>query len=342
MRQVRVEEAVGQVLGHDLTRIVPGQFKGAAFRKGHVIREEDIPLLLEMGKEHIFVFELGPGMLHEDEAALRLARAAAGEGLAWNEPREGKITLRAARTGLLEVDAEGLLEVNSIDQIVLATLPTHRPVREGEAVAGTRVVPLVVEEEKVRRAEEACARRGGLLRVLPFQRPRVGMITTGGEVYAGRIQDRFGPVVREKLAPFGVEVFRQVILPDDAAAIAGTVRELLAEGAGMIIATGGMSVDPDDVTPAGIRQAGAQVVAYGVPVLPGSMLLLAYLGDVPVLGLPGCVMYDRTTVFDLVLPRLLAGQRLTRADLVRLGHGGFCSECAECHFPACSFGRGGL
>jgi len=339
MKTIPVQEAVGTVLGHDLTRIVPGRSKGPAFRRGHVIRPEDIPGLLQIGKDNIYVFDLQQGFVHEDEAARRIAVAAAGPGLNLSEPSEGKITLTAAHDGLLSVDVDALRELNSVDDMVFATLHGNQRVRAGQAVAGTRVVPLVIEEEKLKRAESVCA-RGSIIRVKAFRCLRVGMVTTGSEVYHGRIQDGFGPVVREKFHDLGSEVFRQILVSDDEAMTAGAIRELLDAGAEMIVATGGMSVDPDDRTPSAIRSAGARVVTYGAPVLPGAMFLLAFIGEVPVLGLPGCVMYHEASIFDLIVPRLLAGDTVTKEDIVALGHGGFCSGCAQCRFPICPFGKG--
>lgn len=340
MRTIPVQEAVGTVLCHDLTRIEPGRRKGPAFRKGHVVRPEDIPDLLRIGKENLYVFDLKQGFVHEDEAAGRLARAAAGPGLALSTPCEGKITLTAARQGLLCVDRGLLRRLNGVDDVVFATLHTGQVVNAGQAVAGTRVVPLVVEKEKLKRAEAVCA-EGTVIQVKELRAARVGLVTTGSEVYSGRIEDGFGPVLRNKLSALGSEVFRQILVSDDEAMTASAIRELIGEGADMVLVTGGMSVDPDDRTPSAIRAAGAKVLIYGAPVLPGAMFLLARLGQVPVLGLPGCVMYHRSSIFDLVVPRLLAGEEVTREDVLDLGHGGFCAGCAECRYPLCPFGKGG-
>ncbi len=340
MQRIRVEDAVGHVLCHDITKIIPGQFKGLAFKKGHIIRPEDIPELLNLGKEHLYVWEQREGIIHEDLAAQRIARAVAGPGLSLSEPNEGRVNLTANSRGLLKVKADVLLSLNSIDQVVVATLHNNRVVEVGQVVAGTRVVPIVVSEDKITQVEDICRQAEGVVAVQPLRSLRVGMITTGNEVFKGRIRDRFGPVVKKKVAELGSEVFEQVFAPDDVHAIANAAAELMAKKPDLLIVTGGMSVDPDDVTPAGIRGLGAEIVAYGAPVLPGSMFMLAYLGEVPVLGLPGCVMYAHTTIFDLVLPRLLAGDRLTRADVGGLGHGGICLECKDCRFPDCSFGKG--
>jgi len=338
-RTVPVEDAVGMVLAHDLTRIVRGEFKGPAFRKGHVIRPRDVFLLREMGKEHIFVLELEPGEVHEDEAGARLGQAAAGTGVVSTAPKESRVNLLAACDGLLKVNVAALEAVNDLPEVVLATLPGNTPVREGDMVAGTKVIPLVVREEVLAAAERAAG--SGVVSVLPYRGTDMGLIVTGSEILLGRIPDQFGPVMAEKAASYGCRLTRTVMTGDDAQRIADAIRETVAGGAGLIIVTGGMSVDPDDVTPQGIRLSGAAVEKYGAPVLPGAMFLLAYLDDVPVLGVPACAMYFRTTIFDLVLPRLLTGERLTRSDINRMGHGGLCRTCPECRYPNCAFGKGG-
>ncbi|MDA8140210.1 MAG: molybdopterin-binding protein [Desulfobacteraceae bacterium] len=340
MKAVPIEKAVGMVLGHDVTRIVPGQEKGPAFRKGHIIQSQDVPAFLDMGKQHVYVIELQPGVLHEDEAALRLARAAAGQGLSLTEPVEGRINLIAAHDGLLKINVPALHRLNALEDIAFATLHTHHQVKAGRAVAGTRVVPLSIPEAQIITAEEVCREAAPLIEVRPFQALRVGMVTTGSEVFHGRIQDKFGPVVRQKFEQLGSSISRQILVSDDTAMTAKAICALIAEGAQMVVVTGGMSVDPDDRTPAAIRAAGAEVVTYGAPTFPGAMFMIGYIDSLPVLGLPGCVMYHRTSIFDLVVPRLAAGERLEREDITSLGHGGFCSGCDSCRYPICGFGSG--
>ena len=339
MRKVPVTEAVGMVLCHDITRIIPGREKGRAFRRGQVITPGDIPTLLDLGKEHIYVWESEETMIHEDEAALSLARHAAGPGLRWDQPSQGRVNLRAVHDGLLKIDVSQLNRLNSLDDIAMATAHNNRVVTKEQIVAGTRVIPLAVRRDILEEAEEICGQAGPLLTVKPFQSLWIGVVTTGSEVYSGRIQDGFCSVIKQKTAPFGAKVLGQVIVPDDPVMITREIHQFVAEGAELVLATGGMSVDPDDVTPVGIRATGADVVSYGAPVLPGSMFMLAYLGHVPVCGLPGCVMFNNVTIFDLILPRIFAGERISRPDIVALGHGGLCDECADCHFPACSFGK---
>lgn len=320
MRKVPVTEAAGMVLCHDITRIIPGLEKGRAFRKGQVITPGDIPILLDLGKEHIYVWEPEDDLIHEDEAAISLARHAAGPGLNWDQPNQGRVNIRAARDGLLKVQTDELYQANSLEDIVMATLHNNRVVSKGQIVAGTRVIPLAVKRRILEEAEKIFSEPGPLLSVKPFQPLWVGVVTTGSEVYSGRIKDGFCTVIKKKIAPFGARVLGQIIVPDDPEVIAKEIRLLIADGAELIMVTGGMSVDPDDVTPAGIRATGADVVSYGAPSLPGAM-------------------FNNSTIFDLILPRIFAGERIYRPDIVALGHGGLCEECEVCRYPACSFGK---
>jgi molybdopterin biosynthesis enzyme len=341
MKTIRVEEATGSLLCHDITRIVPGVDKGPVFRKGHVVREEDIPVLLDVGKEHLYVFESRPGFVHEDEAARRLASVAAGANILLSKPSEGRITFSAAAKGLLRVDAPALTRINSISEITMATLHTMQMVEKGQNVAGTRVVPLLIAEKKLQRAERLA--RAPIIDVVPLRRAHVGIVTTGGEILHGRIKDAFGPVLRRKFSTLGSKVMGQTFTGDEIAATAQAIDDFIRNGADMVVVTGGMSVDPDDRTPSAIRAAGAKVTRYGAPVYPGAMFLLGFIstdkGKIPVLGLPGCVMYHKASIFELLVPRLLAGLAVTGKDITALGHGGFCANCADCRYPACHFGK---
>lgn len=339
MNSLPIDQAVGHVLAHDVTRIVPGLEKGPAFKKGHIIQTQDIEALLDMGKAHIYVLELSSDQVHEDAAAGRIAAAAAGAGLKLTIPSEGRVNLVAEYPGLLKVNVPALKQLNSIQDVVFATLHGNHRVDAGQAVAGTRVIPLVVPEHLAAEAERVCRLNPPLIALKPFQSLRVGMITTGSEVFLGRIKDKFGPVVEKKFKALGSRIIRQIFVSDEVDKTVEAIQTLIGEGVQMVVLTGGMSVDPDDRTAAGIRSVGAEVMTYGAPTFPGAMFMLAYLGDVPVLGLPGCVMYHRTSIFELVVPRLLAGERLTREDIAGLGHGGFCAGCAECRYPLCGFGK---
>ena len=340
MKVVSIEQSEGMVLCHDITEINPGSFKGRAFKKGHVVKKEDIPKLLRLGKEHLYVWEINNGFLHEDDAALRLAKAAGGNGLSMKGPAEGKVELFAEYTGLLKINVNLLDMVNDIDQVVLATIHSNQIVPAGRSVAGCRVVPLVIETSKIEKAEQLCREYQPLIEIKPLKPHKVGIVTTGSEVFHGRIQDQFGPVIKKKFSDMGSEVVRQIYVDDSMDMIVEAIQTLIADGVDLITATGGMSVDPDDMTPSGIRAAGGRVVIYGTPVLPGSMFMLAYIGSIPVLGLPGCVMYNKNTIFDLVAPRILAGEEVQRKDILRLAHGGMCAGCEVCTFPDCSFGKG--
>jgi molybdenum cofactor synthesis domain-containing protein len=340
MKAIPVEAAVGMVLGHDVTRIVPGGQKGPAFKRGHIIQPQDVPAFLDIGKQHVYVEVMGPGRLHEDEAALRIARSAAGSGLTMTSPSEGRVNLMAEHDGLLKIDVEALHRINSVPQIVVATVHTNHQVTVGRAVAGMRVIPLTIEEAAIAQVESICSEGNAPIRIKPFQALAVGMVTTGSEVYHGRIEDKFGPVVRKKFEAMGCRISRQILVSDEVARTVEAIGALIDEGAQMVVVTGGMSVDPDDCTPAAIRAAGGEVVTYGAPVFPGAMFMLAYIGEIPVLGLPGCVMYYRASIFDLIVPRLVAGDEILREEITAMGHGGYCSGCAECRYPICGFGSG--
>ncbi len=321
LKIIPVQEAIGLPLAHDITEIVPGKHKGPAFRRGHVIRPEDVSKLLDVGKANIYVMELEKDELHEEDAARRLARAAAGPNIRLTEPVEGKVSLIAEAAGLLKIDRERLGRFNSLGDLMLATLSADRYVKKGEVIAGTRTIPVLVKEELVQQAEAICKEKP-IVTIVPIPPRRVHLIVTGSEVYTGRIKDGFEPVIRRKLGEMGTELEGAKLAPDDPDVIAGNIKDAKRAGADLILVSGGMSVDPDDRTPEGIRRSGAEVVSHGFPVLPGSMFLMAYLNETPVLGLSGCVMHDPVTAFDVLLPRLLAGEKVSRADIVSMGHGG--------------------
>ncbi|MBM9536058.1 molybdopterin-binding protein [Desulfobulbus alkaliphilus] len=340
-RVVAVEEAVGMVLPHDITEIIKDEFKGCAFKKGHVIKCEDVEHLRRLGKEHIFVLQLSGEEIHENEAALLMANALAGPGTEFSpQVMEGKVAIRAAVDGLLKINQELLLRFNLLGEVMCATLQNNTPVQRGEQVAATRLIPLVATRQLVERAVAVAGSAGEpILSVVPLRRVRAGLVITGNEIFHGRIEDRFEQVLRDKLSLLGSEVSVVEFAPDDPRRIAAAIRNCLDCGAELIVTSGGMSVDPDDVTRQGIREAGVEAIVYGTPVLPGAMFLVGQLGTVPVFGLPACGMFHKITVFDLVLPRILTGESIDRAELAALGHGGLCRNCTPCRYPVCSFGK---
>ena len=341
LKMVPINKAVGMVLPHDMTEIIPGEKKGPAFKKGYVIKDSDILHLQRMGKNHIYVLELSENELHEDEAALTMAQAIAGPGIEYDsQPSEGKVGFRAGTEGLLRVDRQHLLAFNLLGEVMLATCHDNTVVKKGDLVAAGRAIPLVVPKSVVDEAVSIASNAGGLIRVMPWKIRRGAILVTGQEVFEGRIGDAFGPIMEEKLKNYGVDVLSVSLVPDDAGMILEGIKKALGVGAELILCTGGMSVDPDDVTRLAIREAGATDIVYGSPVLPGAMFLVSRIGDVPVLGIPACAMYFRITVLDLVLPRILAGECIDREKIAAMGHGGLCFNCKTCNYPLCPFGKG--
>ena len=342
MREVRVQDAVGMMLCHDITEIVRGERKGARFRKGDVIRAEDVEVLLRIGKEHIYVWEDDENMLHENDAAAILRDLCQSEYMTASEPKEGKIELTSTVAGVFEVREDALNAVNDITDVMIATIAQHFPVKAGTKLAGMRVIPLVIDKSIMEEVRETAGSEP-LLRILPYRKMKVGVVTTGSEVFHGRIKDTFTPVIDSKLRAFGLRVDEHRLSDDGTEHTRAAIEELLDAGMDMVLCTGGMSVDPDDRTPAAIRATGARVVTYGAPVLPGAMFLLAYYEkdgrQVPIMGLPGCVMYSPATIFDIIMPRVIAGSEWTRREITRLGIGGLCMECKVCHYPVCPFGK---
>lgn len=342
MKQVvTLEEAVGFPLAHDITEIRPGEFKGAAFRKGHILEVDDLDRLRKIGKNHLFVLKPEDDEMHEDEAAEALANALCGTGVGWQDaPKEGKITLKATMDGLFKVDVDALMQFNMQGDVMCATRHTNTMVKKGDTVAATRAIPLVVAKDKVRAAIGAALfSTTKVLRVVPIEQPRVSVLITGNEVFYGLIKDKFEPIITKKVNELGGEILEVVFLPDDDDMISEAALRQLEKGADLLITTGGMSVDPDDRTRHAMEKAGIQEIVYGTPVLPGAMFMIAYLGKVPVLGIPACGMYASRTILDLVYPRVLTGEKITRKEIAELGHGGLCLNCKTCTYPVCPFGK---
>ena len=339
MKLIKTENAVGCVLCHDITQIIKGVTKDARFRKGHVITKEDIPVLLSIGKDNIYIYENDENMMHENDAAKVLVSMCKNEYMSESDVKEGKIELKAEADGLLKVDKKKLFTVNSFGQMMIATRHGNTMVKKGDKLAGTRIIPLVIEKEKMERVKKEVG-EGSILKLMPFKHKKAALLTTGNEVYYHRIKDTFSETVMQKLDEFDVQIIDHVILPDDNELLTKTILEELEKGADIVICTGGMSVDPDDKTPLAIKNTGADVVSYGSPVLPGAMFMIAYMGEKVIMGLPGCVMYARRTIFDLALPRVMADDKITADELFSLGEGGLCLGCKVCTFPNCGFGKG--
>ena len=337
MKKIKVQDAIGMELCHDITQMTDG-FKGVAFKRGHIIRPEDVERMLNIGKRTVFVWEEHAGQIHEDDCARRMAAMAPVEHAHYTEPAEGKVLLFADTRGMLRVNTKLLHKLNSIGDITICTLPDHYPVEAGARLASMRIVPLVTQETQILEAEQLCSREK-LLELKPYQPKKVGVIVTGSEVYSGRIQDKFEPVIRAKMRHYPSQILGITVCDDDLDMIADAAKTHLETGADLLIFTGGMSVDPDDLTPTAIRQLGAQIISHGVPSQPGNMTLIAYMGDIPILGIPGAAIKLPTTVFDVLLPQIFAGEKISREDLIRLGDGGLCQMCSACHWPNCTFGR---
>ena len=342
-KRIPVDQAVGMVLPHDITEIIQDEFKGCAFKKGHILRLEDVEHLRRLGKEHIYALELSEEEIHENEAGRLLAAALAGEGVKYSDKiSEGKASLKASCNGLLKIEKDALYRFNLLGEVMCSTLHSNTPVKKGEQVAATRLIPLVGERALVQEAvaiAESTESGDKIIRVLPLKKVKAGLVVTGREVYYGRIEDKFEAVLREKMTALGSEIIRVGFAPDDINRIAEEIRLCLDAGADLIITSGGMSVDPDDVTRNGIREAGAVDTVYGTPVLPGAMCLVGRIGKVPVIGLPACGMFHSITVFDLILPRILTGESIGREQFAAMGHGGLCRKCTSCRYPVCSFGK---
>jgi molybdopterin biosynthesis enzyme len=327
------------VLGHDVTKVIPGKFKGPIFRRGHVIQEEDLPELLSIGKEHIYIIDLEEGEVHEEEAAIRIANAIGGSSVEFSTPKEGRVNLIAKANGLLKINVALLKEINSLEEILVATLHNNTICHPGMIVAGTKIVPLFTTDTKLGEVEKICRIKGKIVEVKTIPKKKVGVVITGNEIYKGIIQDKFGEVIRRKCEALSSTINYQVIVPDDADMIAEAVKEAKTKGSDVIVVCGGLSVDPDDVTVEGVRQSGALLVSYGAPVMPGAMFLYAILDGIPILGAPAVASHNPSTILDIILPRVLCGEKLSRGDIIELGHGGLCLNCEKCSFPVCPFGK---
>lgn len=342
---IPLQEAIGRPLAHDLTQIdAKNHKKSARFKKGQVITAEDIPVLMDMGRENLSVMEMSPGDVHEDDAALALGGVLCGDNLRLTQPEEGRCNLVAEKSGLLWYIAETVNRVNQDPDWVLSALAPHRPVLAGQTVAGFRIRPLVLEDYRVERAV-AAVRGSKPFKILPFENLKVGLVTTGKEIFDKRVEDAFRPKLDEKLSRLSGTVIGQRYSRDTVEEISQAVRAFIEEGAEVIICTGGMSVDADDKTPGAIRSVCRKISFQGTPALPGAMLMLGWAKpktgerEIAVIGAPACVAFDDRTALDKLLPFIFAG--IEPGDLVRRwGVGGMCEHCHVCHYPSCSFAAG--
>ncbi len=336
MKKVKVEEALGLILAHDITEIIPGKKKDAAFRRGQVIESGDIERLLDLGKRHLYVFSGETKGIHEDEAGVRIARAVSGENIEVIPAKEGKANLRSTVDGLFYVDDKQLYRVNRVEDVLLSSIANRYPVKAGDVVAAARIIPLYIEEQQLRKVEEIGKKT--VFSIRPFKNMNLGMVITGSEVYEGRIKDG-SDAVKERMEAYGLNVVDRRIVTDDITMIRDAIVDQFAAGADIVLTTAGLSVDPDDVTREGIEATGARVLFYGTPVFPGAMFLLAVLKGRYILGAPACVYYNSRTVLDILVLRILAGERIQKKDIVKLSYGGHCMYCPQCHYPACPLGK---
>lgn len=341
LKKIDVKDSVGTRLAHDITEIRPGEFKGPAFRKGHTVSDDDICQLQRLGKNHLYLIDLEEDEIHENRAAAILAKSLTGEGIVWEDaPKEGKISLHAEFDGLFTVNIAALTAVNRVDEVMCATIHSHTLVKKGEMVAASRAIPLVMKKAPIERAAAIASKNGGILNVRALKKARTGVVVTGDEVFNGLIEDKFAPILTQKVKDLGCDLAGVTFAPDDPEKIQRAIDGHLADGCNLILLSGGMSVDPDDVTRKGIAMAGAEEVNYGAAVLPGAMFMTAYFRGTPLLGIPACGLHHRITALDLVLPRILAGEHIGKKELAALGHGGLCRDCEQCVYPHCPFGKG--
>ncbi|MCS7280968.1 MAG: molybdopterin-binding protein [Desulfobacterota bacterium] len=340
MRKVRVDEAVGMILAHDITEIIPGKKKDVAFRKGQRIEKNDVKKLLDLGKTYVYVFDGKEEGIHEDEAAVRIAKAMINEHMDYDPPKEGRVSIRSKIDGLFYVDKRMLLRINLVEGVLFTTLPNRHPVKRNDVIAATRIVPLYIDEKSLKQVERMGKK--GVMRIQPFVKAKVGLVVTGSEIFLGRVEDG-SPVVEEKIKKMGCEILEKRVVPDNVALIKGSIVELFDKGAEIVVTTGGLSVDPDDVTKEAIEASGAKILFYGTPIFPGAMFLLASYGERYILGAPACIYYNKNTAFDIIFARILAGERfekLDKKDIASLSYGGLCYNCESCHYPICYFGKG--
>ncbi len=337
MKKVNVEDAVGLVLAHDITEIIPGEKKDVAFQRGRIIERGDVEHLLDMGKSHIFVTDGPEREVHEDEAGKRIATAAMDGNMDLAPAKEGRINIKSTVDGLVRVNLARLAEINRVRDVLFTAVPDRYPVKPGDVIAATRIVPLYIPESLLQEAE--AVGRKGIVSIRPFARMSVGLVVTGTEVATGRIPDASARV-EAKLAGHGLELKGKRLVRDEVGLIRDAVLELISAGSDIIVTTSGLSVDPDDLTKEGVEATGARIISYGAPVFPGAMFLVARLKGRYILGAPACVYFNTHTMLDILLPWIMAGEKVTAAHVRKLAHGGLCLHCDVCRYPKCFFGKG--
>lgn len=325
-------------LAHDITEIIPGKKKDVAFTKGTVIQAADVERLLDLGKRHLYVFDGNIEGIHEDDAGKRIAQAIMGKHMEATMPKEGKVSIKSTVDGLFKVDPEMLYKLNSVKDVLVGTLPNRYPVKAGGVIAAARIIPLYIDEKSLVRVEKGWKNKK-MISILPFRPLSAGIVVTGSEVYDGRVPDS-SHIVESKLKNYGSRIIGKTVVTDEIGMIRDAILDLFAKGADIVITTAGLSVDPDDVTREGIEATGAKTLFYGTPIAPGAMFLLAALDGKYILGTPACVYFNGYTALDIVLVRLLAGEKVSKRDVAMLGYGGLCTYCDVCHYPACHFGKG--
>ncbi len=347
---VPVEEAVDKIVAHDMTRIEPGVFKGPEFKAGQRISVGDVCRLQQMGRFHVAIHDENTNLsdenlIHENEVAENFARRMAGENVSYElPPREGKIDFVAECDGVLSLDYKRLEQFNMVPEVMLTTRQDGMLVKKDSRIGGTRAIPLYLSTKFYQQAMQVLADKP-IMQVMPLRKAKVGILVTGTEVFQGIIEDKFIPIITSKVTALQSDVVASKIAPDDKEAMKKAIEELRKAGADLLITTGGLSVDPDDVTKSVLLEAGLTNVLHGVPVLPGAMSLIGYIPPkdkytaMQVIGVPACALYSKTTFFDLILPRMLANCEITRADLARMGEGGYCMSCHICTWPKCFFGK---
>jgi len=336
MRSVALENAVGLQFGHDITEVnVAKKIKGRAFKKGQMIVKDDLERLRDLGKNIIYVLEGNEEEVHEDEAALMVAPLIAGNHVTYDsEPKEGKISFYADCKGLFKVDVERLYRINSLEIPSLPTLHSNFSVGPNQQIAAFRIIPLFCQNSII---EEIKAKlETPLIEVKPYLYNKAGIIVTGNEVFKGRVRDAFIPRISQILKPFDVDVIRQEVLPDEKNRISACIKDFSNE-CDIVFVTGGTSVDPDDQTVAALADAGVRFNQQGNPIQPGNNFTIGYKGNTAICAVPAAAIHFRATALDVFLPRLLVGERISKEDVYRAGHGGLCHFCEKCHYPVCPF-----